>query len=252
MSTVDDPGAPADFRILTPANWYVLDLNPTTRTASIARLVEQRFGPTDEPRLVQARRELTALLRGAARDAADNGAVYAALMDALVDGAALSASLLAVIGPAPVDEDGNVVTDPAALSATLLAGELAGAVEAAIAGDGPDGPVAVDLTPDPPLIPDRSQPEEATEPAVTAGATEIVELPAGPAVRLRRRTDSELAGTTGETAVAAETQYFVPIPATDRMLVLTFATPNVGFHAEFEELFDRMAETLQWQWEPAA
>ncbi|HVQ96386.1 MAG TPA: hypothetical protein VMU51_35535, partial [Mycobacteriales bacterium] len=181
MSTVDDPGAPADFRILTPANWYVLDLNPTTRTASIARLVEQRFGPTDDPRLVQARRELTALLRGAARDAADNGAVYAALMDTLVDGAALSASLLAVIGPAPVDEDGNVVTDPAALSATLLAGELAGAVEAAIAGDGPDGPVAVDLTPDPPPAPASSTPPGTPAPGSLDGTPAAPGSPAGTA-----------------------------------------------------------------------
>jgi hypothetical protein len=247
-------GAPADFRILTPANWYVLDLNPATRTAAIARLVERRFGPTDDPRLVQARRELTALLRSAARDAADNGAVYAALMDALVDGTALSASLLAVVGPAPLDADGNAVTDPAALSATLLAGELAGVAEAAITGDSPGGPVAVDLT-----LPPMAGGSPAGGSAVggsaveggAAGLAEIVELPAGPAVRLRRNTDSGLAGSTGETAAAAETQYFVPIPATDRMLVLTFATPNIGFRGEFEELFDRMAETLQWQWEPA-
>jgi hypothetical protein len=252
------PAGPVDFRILTPANWYVLDLNPNTRTASIARLVEQRFGPTDDPRLVQARRELTALLRGAARDAAEHGAVYAALMDALVEGTALSASLLAVVGPAPLDEDGNVVTDPAALSATLLAGELATAAGIA-AGDEPLGsagqlagsghPAGVDLSP-------AAGPGDTADAADTAGSagdsrTEIVELPAGPAVRLRRQTDSGLAGATGQTVPAAETQYFLPIPATDRMLVLTFATPNLGFRTEFEELFDRIAETLRWQWEPA-
>jgi hypothetical protein len=265
---------PADFRLLTPGNWYVLDLNPVTRTASIARLVEDRFGATDDPRLVQARRELTALLRGAARDAADAGAVYAALMDALVDNTALSASLVAVIGPAPVDEDGNVVTDPAALSATLLAAELAAAVETApLDGTSPTDPDAlpsVDLTDavaaqpgrigaaGPPSANGPARPDDSgaatgtaqPEPDEAIGTTEIVELPAGPAVRLRRHTDSGLAGTSGETAKAAETQYFIPIPATDRMLVLTFATPNLGFRVEFEELFDRMAETLQWQWEP--
>lgn len=356
------PGPPVDFRILTPANWYVLDLDPATRTASIARLVEQRFGPTDDPRLVQARRDLTALLRGAARDAADNGAVYAALMDALVEGTALSASLLAVVGPAPVDEDGDVITDPAALSAVLLAGELAaalagatdgpptggppagepvagaptageptgaepatgghpaGAPAGAPAGGEPPGPEpatgghragapgagepgagepaageppgpepaagghpaggpaagagaaprSVDLiTPggagpgSPPAQPPNAQPPEAQPPEAqppeaqpagdegAPGPTEIVELPAGPAIRLRRRTDSGVAGTTGQTVPAAETQYFVPIPATDRMLVLTFATPNLAYQDEFGDLFDRMAGTLQWQWEAA-
>jgi hypothetical protein len=246
---------PADFRVLTPGNWYVLDLNPATRTASIARLVEERFGRADDPRLVQARRELTALLRGAARDAADSGAVYAAMMDALVGDTALSASLVAVIGPAPLDDDGNAVTDPAALSATLLAGELASAVGAALGDPTPTGtPGSADTLPtvdltvavsaEPPV------PNGTAAPAPDRDTTEIVELPAGPAVRLRRRTDSGLAGTGGETAQAAETQYFVPVPATDRMLVLTFATPNLGFRSEFEELFDRMAETLQWQWEP--
>jgi hypothetical protein len=271
------PAGPVDFRILTPANWYVLDLNPGTRNSSIARLVEQRFGPVDDPRLVQARREMTALLRGAARDAADNGAVYAALMDALVEGTALSASLLAVVGPAPLDEDGNVITDPGALSATLLASELAAAVDAAIdpAGDGTasgdgtaggdraadrdlatsGGSAAVDLGGNGTAGGDGTAAGDDDGTAAgddRAGRSEIVELPAGPAVRLRRRTDSGLAGTTGQTVPAAETQYFVPIPATDRLLVLTFATPNVGFHAEFDELFDRMAETLRWQWEPVA
>jgi hypothetical protein len=275
LATDQAPGrparaAPVDFRILTPANWYVLDLNPDTRTGSIAQLVERRFGRTDDPRLVQARRELTALLRGAARDAADNGAVYAALMDALVEGTALSASLLAMVGPAPLDEDGNVVTDPAALSATLLAGELATAVGIAT-GDGPaglgasGGPAGLGASGGPAGASDSAGagraeivdlgtpagPADAPDSA-EAGATEIVELPAGPAVRLRRRTDSGLAGATGQTVPAAETQYFMPVPATDRMLVLTFATPNIGFQAEFEDLFDRMAETLRWQWEPAS
>jgi hypothetical protein len=264
---------PVDFRILTPANWYVLDLNPVTRTSSIARLVEQRFGPTDDPRLVAARRELTALLRGAARDAADNGAVYAALMDALVDGTALSASLLAVVGPAPRDEDGNVLTDPAALSATLLASELTAALDTAT--------TTVDALGTPATTPAASTPAASTpaagapgpgggggSPAQPSGAArlddasegegdeaaraEIVQLPAGPAVRLRRRTDSGLAGTTGQTVPAAETQYFLAIPATDLILVLTFATPNIGFQAEFAELFDRMAQTLHWQWETVA
>lgn len=246
----DRPGfGPRDFRLLTPANWYVLDLAPATRAASIARLVEERFGRTDDPRLVQAKRELTALLRGAARDAERNGAIYAALMDTLVAGVALSASLIAVVGAAPADEHGNPVTDPAALSALLLAGELAAALDAATAPAGGTGragptPSTVDLS-------DVDGDTASGGGAGRPGDTEIVELPAGPAVRLRRRADSGLAGTAGGTAPAAEIQYFLSVPDTDRMLALTFATPNVDLAAQFEELFDTIAGTLEWQWEPA-
>lgn len=220
-----DSGGPVDFRLLTPANWYVLDLNPATRSGSLARLVESRFGATDDPRLVQARRELTAVLRGAAREAEESGAVYAALMDTMISDVALSASVLAVVGPAPTDDDGNVVTDPRALSATLLAAELTSIVDSAT----------------------------GTPPEAGDDSAEIVELPAGPAVRLRRATDTGLAGSTGETAKAAETQYFLPVPRSDQLLVLTFATPNVDFRTDFDELFDRIAETVEWQWaaEPA-
>jgi len=264
----DAPTGPRDFRILTPDNWYVLDLNPATRNSSIARLVEHRFTGADEPRLVQARRELTALLRGAARDAADSGAVYAALMDALVENVGLSASLLAVVGAAPVDDDGNIVTDVEALSTLLLAGELTAMLDTATGADPAGGAAngaapangtapsaaaapAVELT-DRPAGTGTAQTAPSAGAGAGAGAgerTEIVELAAGPAVRLRRGGDSELGGSTGETAQTAETQYFVPIPDTDRMLVLTFATPNVAFSEQFEELFDRIAETLEWQWE---
>jgi hypothetical protein len=214
---------------------------------------------------VQARRELTAVLRGAARDAADSGAIYAALMDTLVEDVALSASLLAVVGAAPLDDDGNVVTDVEALSALLLAGELASVLDTAAGagvgagvgtangtapatgptganGGAPAAP-AVELT-------DRAATlAGGAEPGELADRTEVVQLAAGPAVRLRRGGDSELGGSTGETAHTAETQYFVPIPDTDRMLVLTFATPNLPFREQFDELFDRIAETLEWQWQ---
>jgi hypothetical protein len=219
---------PVRFRLLTPDNWYVLDLDPTTRNASIGRLVEERFGRTDDPRLVQARRDLTALLRGAARDAADSGAIYAALMDLLVaDGSgepvALSASLVAVVAPAPTDADGNVLTDPAALAVAMIAGELAE------------------------VMADESE-VDSERPSEEDDRPQVVELPTGAAVRLSRIGDSGPIGGSGGNVPSVQVQYFLPVPDSEQILILTFGTPNRNLRTEFEELFGQIAGSLSWEY----
>ena len=202
---------PRDFRITPPANWYLLDLDPATRDESAAKLVQARFGGADDPEVEAARLEFEQLLRTVARRAQQAGVVRAALMDMVVDGVPLSASLMVVLGTAPRDEDGNLAADPETVSRLLLAlGDTAGS-----AGDG-------------------------GEPA------EAVTLPAGPAVRVRRVARGEPTGTGGAAEPTAETRYFVPVPDSDRMLVLTFVTPNVDYRWHFDELFDRIARTLEW------
>jgi hypothetical protein len=245
---------PVRFRLLTPDNWYVLDLDPVTRNGSIGRLVEQRFGRTDDPRLVQARRDLTALLRGAARDAADNGAVYAALMDLLVaddagEQVALSASLIAVVAPAPTDPDGNVLTDPAALALAMVAGQLADVlsdVDGAGAAAKPGGSSPSDVDGDGAGaaggVPEPRSSDVDSRPAV-------VELPTGPAVRLSRIGDSGPIGTAGGNVPSVQVQYFLPVPDGERILILTFGTPNRNLRAEFEELFGQIAGSLSWEWD---
>jgi len=198
-----------DFRITPPANWYLLDLDPATRDESAAKLVEHRFGGADDPEVVAARREFE--LPTVARRAQQAGVVRAALMDMVVDGVPLSASLMVVLGTAPRDSNGKPAADPETLSRLLLAlGDSGGA-----AGDG-------------------------GEPA------EAVTLPAGPAVRVRRVTGGEPSGTNGTDEPTAETRYFVAVPDSDAMLVLTFVTPNVDYRWHFDELFDRIARTLEW------
>jgi hypothetical protein len=336
---------PVRFRLLTPDNWYVLDLDPVTRNGSIGRLVERRFGRTDDPRLVQARRDLTALLRGAARDAADNGAVYAALMDLLVaddtgEQVALSASLIAVVAPAPTDPDGNVLTDPAALAVAMIAGELADVLSDAddarsAAEAGAPRPPGVDDArsaaeasaprppgvddarsaaeagaPRPPGVDDAGAAPEACAPGspndalsvagalvpeprsagadgapVTGGQTyagggarsadadgrsvaggrasgaadvaasdvdgrpAVVELPTGPAVRLSRIGGSGPIGAAGGDVPSVQVQYFLPVPDSEQILILTFGTPNRNLRAEFEELFGQIAGSLSWEWD---
>lgn len=114
--------APPQFTVTVPANWFALDLDPRTRTDSIARLVESRIGPATDPAGRQLRRELTSLLRQHARQAASHRAAYAALMYQVLDGVPLSASLLIAVGTAPLDPTGAAVLDPAALGAVLAQG----------------------------------------------------------------------------------------------------------------------------------
>jgi hypothetical protein len=102
---------PPRFTITVPANWYPLDLDPRTRTDSIARLVESRVGSSREPAVRQLRRELTAMLRQYARQAASHHATYAALMYQVVDGVPLSASLVIACGLAPSGDVGAVLAD---------------------------------------------------------------------------------------------------------------------------------------------
>lgn len=122
------------FTVTVPATWFALDLDPRTRTASIARLVEERLGPAPAPQL---RRELTATLRQYARQAAGTGAAYAALMYQVVDGSPLSASLLIAVAAAPggatplasalgaaSPTELHTLAGPAARAATQLGGTL--------------------------------------------------------------------------------------------------------------------------------
>lgn len=191
---------PRVLRVALPAAWYELDLDPTTRAVSTAELVRRRIGDGTDPDAVRLRRELTARLRRLGRDAAEAGCGYAALYDQVVAGVPLSASLLTTVLPAPRD------LTPAALGALLVASRAAAAAHR--------GP--------------------ATLPAVRA-----MDLPAGPAARLR------LAEAVDGTP-ALEVQYALPAPDGGRIAVLTFATPATAYAEPFEQLFDAVAGTASW------
>lgn len=76
------------------------------------------------------------------------------------------------------------------------------------------------------------------------GATEVRRLPAGPAVRVRRRLLSAIPG--GKEVPVESVQYFVPFPDGDHLVLLNFSTPNLALADAFAEVFDAMAETLSW------
>ncbi len=85
---------------------------------------------------------------------------------------------------------------------------------------------------------------EAVERGEDGGEVGVIDLPAGPAVRLRKRQAADALGDAHETDVV---QFFVPIPGRLNLLVMTFSTPTVELADALGELFDAMAASLRWR-----
>jgi hypothetical protein len=74
--------------------------------------------------------------------------------------------------------------------------------------------------------------------------TELRELGAGPAVRVRRRFEAPIGGL--EKVGIENLQYVVVLPDLVRLALLDFSTPTIGLADPFVELFDAIAATLTW------
>jgi hypothetical protein len=202
----DTPPSVQGIRVLTPANWIDLDLDPATSEASLAKLVDARVGGGRER--AADRKQLTAWLQSATAQARDNGSVFASMLSDTVEGVPVSASLFASLAA----NDRPVVpgqTDS----------DRAGGLAAYLTASG----------------------------APLEGAmVRVVELPAGWAVRARRRTSVRLDGLNRVVEVE-NLQYFTLIPGSPTLLVLTFSTPVVSLADALVSLFDAIAETLKWE-----
>jgi hypothetical protein len=157
-----------------------------------------------DPRIAAARGEFTGLLLGAAEQAAAHGAVFAAMYGEQLDGGLLGASLVAVV---------------------------TGLDEAATRDGRADLERLHDL-----LLRTADPSEEVVE-------SGLVTLPAGEAVRLRRRTRGRVMGRDVPSEVF---QYFVPVPGRPNTVVMTFSTPTVRLGDAFAALFAAIADSLQW------
>jgi len=106
----DDHTVPVSLRLITPGPWLRLDLDPRTRSGSLARLVGDRLGDpaADDADTARARRELTATLRAFARDAAAAGAVHAAMLLDVVAGIPVTATVTASYATLPAGSGDRV------------------------------------------------------------------------------------------------------------------------------------------------
>lgn len=193
-------GAPASLALTTPGAWLRLDLDPRTRSESLARLVQDRLG--DDPDLLVERRELTAALRSFARDATRAGAAYAAVLLDVIRDTPVQVSLVASYASVP---GGDPADDPTLRVARSLS-------ESDGAGVPPDiAPVSLRLGEGSRLV-------------------TVCEAPFGGDVSI-------------PTLVA---QYAVLVPDTDRVLVLSFSSPNINQSASMLSLFDAIAQGARW------
>lgn len=74
---------------------------------------------------------------------------------------------------------------------------------------------------------------------------EPVDLPAGPGVLVTGRTHVDDEGWTGPQEAMLR-RYFVPVPGLNRVAALSFLSPNLDLEDEFAEVFDAIAETLEF------
>lgn len=194
-----------EIRVTTPAPWIDLDLDPTTRAASIERALDERAAASGTQLDTGQRAELTVLLERTAADAEAKGAIFASIFSDVMEGRPVSATLIV----------------------TLLAGEEGEAAQA---------------------LPDRAGLVAGLrEVLADDAATELLELPAGPAVRARRRIDVPLDPPDGRHFTLESVQYFVPLPGAEHLVLLSFSTPTVAMANAFVELFDAIAGTLSWR-----
>lgn len=210
MSAADLRGAggvgavPRDLRIVTPAGWYDLELDPVLRKTRHARLVRRRLGR--EPELARLREEVLEQLETVTARAEVQGAVFASMFSQVMEGKAVAATLFAFLRPAMVGDD---------LRATLE--ESAEALRGGDENDD-DGP---------------------------ALEVDVVELPAGLALRHRRRV---VAPVSDRMVECDNVSYVLPVPAVRRTLFLEFSTPTLPVADAMTELFDAMARTVRWVW----
>lgn len=102
--------------------------------------------------------------------------------------------------------------------------------------------------PAPGMMPKMSSVHEMANALNGEGAdVEVVELiVAGNAVRERRTEAANPSTQIGNTLPTTTVKYYVPIPATDEWLLMTFSTPLDPLADQMVGLFDAVANTLHW------
>ncbi len=92
--------------------------------------------------------------------------------------------------------------------------------------------------------PDLRAAAEALRRATPSGCCELVDLPAGPALRRRHQVAVERSG---RTKLTDNVEFIVPVPGPGGTLVLEFSTPTLPVADALAELFDAIATSLRWQ-----
>jgi hypothetical protein len=200
------PRPPVGFRIRVPDEWLRLDLDPDTSPGWVERFLDDRIAT--HPEAAPHRGHLRQVMRTLIGQQRDAEVFFCAILT----------------GP------GHRPSDILSASLTLAWRKLPRAASHL------DVDALVALYADAPA-------DDGEDP--TARRVEPVELPAGPAARLRTTALAPIPETSRRQRVAVS-QHFVPVPGTDWLGVLTVTTPNLGLTEVFDDLADRVAESLEF------
>lgn len=155
--------------------------------------------------------------------------------------------------PSPLRDEVLVLLAPLAVELGRIAAAadvvLVGLFARTIQVEGDDRPLVVNAHVSLAVSPAIESLEQVQE-CVEGGTVEPVNLPGGSGVRHTGQTmvhDS----TWDEPVAAYMRRYFVPVPGTDRLAALSFLTPNLDLVEQFAEVFDAVAETLQFGYDEA-
>ncbi|GFE23633.1 hypothetical protein RB199_27250 [Streptomyces libani] len=203
-------GAPAGYTLRFPDSWWHLDLDPSTRDASIRRRIESQVKKA--PQL--SREQVDALIRSTRRIA----------REAHAQGALRASGMLRIL-PAG--------SGPLVLSATTAVLRIS--VPEGQAEDLADLVVAAGMQ--------LGTAAEGT--GLPPGEVELVELPhVGAAGRISRIEDVDHQGKPVPTAMR---HTLIPVPNSRDYLVLASSTPNVDLADQFYEVFDAIAESFRFE-----
>ncbi|MFE3886679.1 hypothetical protein ACFXPQ_27870 [Streptomyces lydicus] len=203
-------GAPAGYQLRFPDSWWHLDLDPSTRDASIRRRIESQVKKA--PQLT--REQVDGLIRTTRRTA----------REAHAQGALRASGMLRIL---------KAGSGPLVLSATTVV--LRMSVPEDQSEDLADLVVAAGM----------QLGTEAEGTGLPPGEVELVELPhVGAAGRISRIEEVDHQGTPVPTAVR---HTLIPVPNSRDYLVLASSTPNVDLAEQFYEVFDAIAESFRFE-----
>ncbi|MFJ9084688.1 hypothetical protein ACIRL3_19935 [Streptomyces sp. NPDC102384] len=201
--------APAEYSLRFPDSWWHLDLDPSTRDASIRRRIEAQVEKA--PQLT--REQVDGLIRSTRRIA----------REAHAKGALRASGMLRIL---------RAGSGPLVLSATTVVLRISVPEE--------DAEDLADLV----MAAGVQLGNDAESSGLPPGEVEFVELPhVGAAGRISRIEDIDYNGTRVPTAVR---HTLVQVPNSHDYLVLASSTPNVDLAEQFYEVFDAIAESLRF------